>query len=61
MFRALTRRPAQPPSTCLPARRSPYASYDDVIGPDGTLEQPVPLPEMVEVLVEAWIDEGLYG
>ncbi|GAB4813689.1 hypothetical protein N2152v2_000735 [Parachlorella kessleri] len=40
---------------------NPYASYDDILSPDGMLEQPVPLVELVEVLVDAWIDEGMYG
>lgn len=40
---------------------NPYASYEDIVGPDGMLEQPIPLSELIEVLVDEWIDDGLYG
>ena len=38
----------------------PDANYDDLLLTNEPFEVPVPLPEMVDFLVDTWIDDGLY-
>eukprot|EP00270_Netrium_digitus_P009038 TRINITY_DN2734_c0_g1_i2.p1 TRINITY_DN2734_c0_g1~~TRINITY_DN2734_c0_g1_i2.p1 ORF type:complete len:279 (-),score=68.07 TRINITY_DN2734_c0_g1_i2:307-1143(-) len=43
----------------LPVIR-PGTTYDDLLSTSRPFTQPIPLPEMVDFLVEQWDDEGLY-
>eukprot|EP00252_Welwitschia_mirabilis_P004771 TRINITY_DN1506_c0_g1_i5.p2 TRINITY_DN1506_c0_g1~~TRINITY_DN1506_c0_g1_i5.p2 ORF type:complete len:110 (-),score=22.59 TRINITY_DN1506_c0_g1_i5:280-609(-) len=36
------------------------ATYDDLLTTDEPFPQPVPLPEMIDFLVDVWHEEGLY-
>lgn len=36
-------------------------TYESLLGTNKPFPQPVPLPEMVEFLVDVWEQEGLYG
>ena len=38
----------------------PDANYDDLLLTNEPFEVPIPLPEMVDFLVDTWIDDGLY-
>lgn len=38
----------------------PDANYDDLLLTNEAFERPIPLPEMVDFLVDTWIDDGLY-
>jgi hypothetical protein len=37
------------------------ATYEDLLGTSRPFTEPVPLPEMVDFLVDVWEQEGLYG
>ncbi|GAQ82064.1 hypothetical protein KFL_000990130 [Klebsormidium nitens] len=47
-----------------PARRqpaiSPDATYEDLLTTSQPFAQPIPLPEMVDFLVDVWDQDGLY-
>lgn len=38
----------------------PDANYDDLLLTNEPFKVPIPLPEMVDFLVDTWIDDGLY-
>ena len=38
----------------------PDANYDDLLLTNEPFAVPIPLPEMVDFLVDTWIDDGLY-
>ncbi|KAL3839822.1 hypothetical protein ACJIZ3_024413 [Penstemon smallii] len=40
---------------------SSYSSYESLLGTSKRFPQPVPLPEMIEFLVDIWDQEGMYG
>eukprot|EP01018_Ginkgo_biloba_P020486 Gb_20416 [translate_table: standard] len=35
-------------------------TYDDLLATNQPFPQPVPLPEMIDFLVDIWHEEGLY-
>uniref|UniRef100_A0A5B6ZNW5 Gag1-like clamp domain-containing protein n=1 Tax=Davidia involucrata TaxID=16924 RepID=A0A5B6ZNW5_DAVIN len=41
-------------------RLSSNATYEGLFGGEKSFPQPIPLPEMVDFLVDAWKQEGLY-
>lgn len=52
--------PQQPPRRPRPPVIEPDAVYEDVLATNAPFAQPIPLPEMVDFLVDTWIEDGLY-
>ena len=51
---------AAPGRGARPPTIEPDAVYDDLLATTTPFAQPIPLPEMVDFLVDTWIEDGLY-
>lgn len=50
----------EPPRRPRPPVIEPDAVYEDLLATNAPFAAPIPLPEMVDFLVDTWIEDGLY-
>ncbi|GLJ06544.1 hypothetical protein SUGI_0041610 [Cryptomeria japonica] len=53
-------RPQNPPQSNKEPVISWTTTYDDLLATNQPFAQPIPLPEMIDFLVDVWQEEGLY-